>query len=286
MSHFHDYIGEMGGSNLSDGEIERLLSQGDPLGDEAGSLVLLVELIRADGARAPSEAMVARVAGEAAAIARSTAAVRSHTSPHQRRFAWRLQPNLAITLVMMLLLIGVSGVAVAADGAAPGDALYGVDLALEKLGIGAGEAEERLEEARALLSQGQPKDALQHATEVLDEEEMGGADIQNARKAVEDAALNLEDSDETGNVVVRDEVSEFLRYVKENLGKDVGADGREFGQGVANLARDLAPAQSEDANNDQGNGNGGANGNGNGGQDQGTGSPGSSGSAPGRQGDS
>jgi hypothetical protein len=276
----------MGGSNLSDGEIERLLSQGDPLGDEAGSLVLLVELIRADGARAPSEAMVARVAGEAAAIARSTAAVRSHTSPHQRRFAWRLQPNLAITLVMMLLLIGVSGVAVAADGAAPGDALYGVDLALEKLGIGAGEAEERLEEARALLSQGQPKDALQHATEVLDEEEMGGADIQNARKAVEDAALNLEDSDETGNVVVRDEVSEFLRYVKENLGKDVGADGREFGQGVANLARDLAPAQSEDANNDQGNGNGGANGNGNGGQDQGTGSPGSSGSAPGRQGDS
>lgn len=271
---------------MSDGEIERLLSQGDPLGDEAGSLVLLVELIRADGARAPSEAMVARVAGEAAAIARSTAAVRSHTSPHQRRFAWRLQPNLAITLVMMLLLIGVSGVAVAADGAAPGDALYGVDLALEKLGIGAGEAEERLEEARALLSQGQPKDALQHATEVLDEEEMGGADIQNARKAVEDAALNLEDSDETGNVVVRDEVSEFLRYVKENLGKDVGADGREFGQGVANLARDLAPAQSEDANNDQGNGNGGANGNGNGGQDQGTGSPGSSGSAPGRQGDS
>jgi hypothetical protein len=46
----------------------------------------------------------------------------------------------------------MSGVAVAANRAAPGDALYGIDRALEKIGIGAGGAQERLAGAKASMS--------------------------------------------------------------------------------------------------------------------------------------
>ena len=189
MSLFSDYEGEMGWSTLSDRDVELLLSQAIPPNEEAAQLVVLVDLIRAEGARAPSEAVVARVASEAAEIARSTAPGKPAAAQRQRRLAaWRPRPQFAVAAATVLLLISVSGVAVAANGAAPGDALYGIDRALEKVGIGAGHAEERLEEARSLLSEGEATEALRHATEVLDEDESEGTDVQDARTALEDAA--------------------------------------------------------------------------------------------------
>jgi hypothetical protein len=266
---------------MSDHDIELLLSAAVPPNEEAAQLVLFVDLIRAEGAWTPSEAMVARVASKAAGIARSTAPEKPVAARQSRRLAaWRPRPQFAVAAATALLLLSVSGVAVAANGAAPGDALYGIDRALEKVGIGDGHAEERLEEARSLLSEGEAREALQHTTEVLDEDdESEGTDVQDARTALEDAAVNLGDDSATSNEVVRDNVSDLLRYIQENLGNDVGADGREFGQGVADLARDIAPGQGQGSNQGQGNGNGNCNGNGNG-------APGGSGSAPGQQGDS
>jgi uncharacterized membrane protein YgcG len=265
---------------LSDRDVELLLSEATPPSEAAAQLVVFVDLIRAEGARAPSDAMVAMVASEAAEIARSTAPRKPAADPQQRRLAaWRPRPQVAVAAATVLLLMSVSGVAVAANGAAPGDALYGIDRALEKIGIGAGHAEERLDEARSLLSDGEAREALRHASEVLDEEDKSeGTAVQDARTALEDAALNLEDDGATSNEVVRDSVSDLLRYLQENVGNHVGADGREFGQGVADLARDIAPGQGDRSNQGDGNGNGnggsnGGNGNGNGGSNGGNGAP-------------
>ena len=152
----------------------------------------------------------------------------------------------------------------AADGAVPGDALYGIDRALEKIGIGAGHAEERLEEARKLLSEGEASEAVRHATEVLTEEE-DGSEVGDARAALEDAAVTLEDDGQPSNAPAREDVELLLDYLRANQGKDVGADGREFGQGVADLARDIGPSGDggpPTSNPGQGNGNGSDNGNG------------------------
>ena len=302
MSSFPDYEGEMDNSTLSDREAELLLSGTGPLTEGAAQLVVFVDLIRAEGARVPSEETVARVASEAAEIARSTVPEKQAAARPRRQLAgWRWRPQFGVAAATVLLLISVTGVAAAADGAAPGDALYGIDRALEKIGIGAGHADERLEEARTLLSNGKATETVRHATEVLDAKgQSEGADLEDARTALEDAASNLEDDDAPGNVAVQEDVSELLRYLQENLGNDLGADGREFGQGVADRARDIAPGQPADSNPSQGNSNGnggsnGGNGNGNGnggansgsgGRDGGNAAPGGSGSAPGQQGDS
>ena len=159
----------------------------------------------------------------------------------------------------------------AADGAAPGDALFGIDRALEKIGIGAGHAEERLDEARTLLSEGEASEALRHATEVLTEEDEG-SDVADARDALEDAAVVIEGG-EPSNSQTQEDVTALLDYIRANRGTDIGADGKEFGQGVADRAHDIKnddsgpptskPVQGNDNGQSQGGGNqGGGNGNG------------------------
>lgn len=90
----------------------------------------------------------------------------------------------AAALVVLVMLPG--GMAYAANGAKPGDLLYGLDRALEAIGIGDGGADERLAESLALVASGvepsdsfdgsevaavSPADGLGHAapTTVIDE---------------------------------------------------------------------------------------------------------------------
>ena len=90
----------------------------------------------------------------------------------------------AAALVVLVMLPG--GMAYAANGAKPGDLLYGLDRALEGIGIGDGGADERLAESLALVASGvepsdsfdgsevaavSPADGLGHAapTTVIDE---------------------------------------------------------------------------------------------------------------------
>jgi uncharacterized membrane protein YgcG len=301
MSRLGDYETEMQRSTPPDLDIERLLSGDTSLGEEAADLVVLVALMRAEGIKAPSEETVARVASKAASIARSTRTVGQQRP--ERRTAWRLQPQLA-AIVGAILLVGVfSGVAMAADGAAPGDRLYGIDRALERVGIGAGGAEERLEEARTLLSEGEAGEAIRHVTEVLDDD--AEFDVTEVRDALDDAATQFEADDEPGKITRREDVAILLDYLRANLGPDIGVDGKEFGQGVADLAHDIGPkdnAGPPSTNPELGNGNGNSGGNGNGnsggngnGNSGGNGhggsggdgqAPGNSGNAPGRGEDS
>lgn len=294
MSRPDDYEAEMA-QTLSDLEMERLLSGNNPENDEAADLVALLDLIRAGGDRSPSEAAVALVATQAASIARTAPTAGAPIRRPGRTAGWKLRPQVAVVAGAIVVFGAFSGVAVAADGAVPGDALYGIDRALEKIGIGAGHAEERLEEARALLSDGEASEAVRHVTEVLTEEE-DGSEVGDARAALEDAAVTLEDDGQLSSTPAREDVAVLLDYLRANIGDDVGADGKEFGQGVADLARDIDPGGDggpPTSNPGQGQGNGNGNGqsegggnqgggNGNGGSSSGDQAPGNSGSAPGR----
>lgn len=324
MSRFSDYRYEMTGTVRTDREIEQLLSGVPADGGEFDALVPFVDALRAQAVPTPSDAAIDRFAAEAAAIARAGLMTRATVS--NVRFLSslpRLRPQLAAALATIVLLAGMTGVAAAADGAAPGDALYAVDRALEKLGIGDRGADERLEEAAQLVADGDPERALEHAAETFDEAAAAGQDmaaVNEARDAIADATVRVLSSAEDGSAaIVQENVAILLRYIRENLGKDVGADGREFGQGVSELARNIATSDEtgetdepegntgispEDVGEEQrdpgppegvpdgpgGNGNGDSNGNGNGdsngtgNQDNGNGPPEGSPSdtAPGR----
>ena len=326
MSRLDDYEAEMAQATLSDLDVERLLSGMTPENDEAAQLVALLDLIRVEGDRSPSDGAVARVASQAASLTQAMPTVGIPTRPSGRTAGWRLRPQLAVVAGAIVVFGAFSGVAVAADGAVPGDVLYGIDRALEKIGIGAGGAEERLEEARSLLSEGDSSEALRHATEVLTEEEDGAAvgdaraaledaaAVGDARAALEDAAVTLEVDDQPTSTPAREDVAVLLDYIRANHGNDVGADGKEFGQGVADLAHDInpggnggPPSSDPGQGNDRGNGNdqsqsdenlgdekqvrenqGGGNrgANGDEGSTGGDQAPGNSGTAPGRDGDS
>ncbi|MEX2250806.1 MAG: hypothetical protein WD895_01905 [Acidimicrobiia bacterium] len=295
MSRFDDYEDEMLTSTLSDQDIERLLSGARPESDEASRFVVFIDLIRAEGAYAPSETVLARVATEAAKLARTTSSpsVVADPRPQGRWAGLRFRPQLAVAAVAVLLLCGATGVAVAANSAAPGDFLYGIDRALEKIGIGAGHGQERLDEAIVLLSEGKVRQALKQAAQALDEAAgaAGGFDdLEAARVALVEAAGRLPETSpgDVSELLVRDNVSTLLDYLRENLGKRVGADGNEFGQGVADLARGITsegdeadptpkPAEDNGKNDDgvggplegaPGNGDGGENGEGNGPPDE------------------
>ena len=285
MSRPDDYEAEMAQSTLSDLEMERLLTGMPPEKDTAAQLVALIDLIRGEGDRTPSEATVTRVASQAASLVRAAATATIPARPSRPTAGWRLRPQVAVVAGAIVVFGAFSGVAVAADGAAPGDALYGIDRALERVGIGAGHAEERLEEARTLLSEGEASEALRHATEVLTEEE-DGTEVGDARAALEDAAATLENDSQPSNNRTREEVTALLDYIRANRGPYVGTDGKEFGQGVADLAHEINPGGEggpPTSNPGQGNGQGSGSDNGQGGGNQGNGN---SGTAPGRGGDS
>jgi hypothetical protein len=232
-------------SNFSDHDMELLFSGARPENDELAELTVFVDLIRIEGSHTPSVTVVAWVATEAAKIARSTLSPNASTSALlQRRWAGkRLRPQLAAAAAV-LLLFGTTGVAVAADGAAPGHLLYEIDRALEQIGIGAGGVQERVDEASVLLSEGNARQALAHAAQAFDETEDSGeeiADLEQARAALVEAAKKLPETDQgdASELLVLENVSALLDYLKANLGKQVGADGKTFGQGVADLARGI-----------------------------------------------
>lgn len=83
------------------------------------------------------------------------ASLREHQALPRRRFAVTnaLHSATARTFVLAVTIaILGTGVAVAANGSAPGDTLHGLDRAMERVGIANGGAHERLQEAQDLAS--------------------------------------------------------------------------------------------------------------------------------------
>ena len=189
MSVFGVYEDDMLKRKFSDQDIERLLSGQRADDGDLASLAPILESLHRSGWRAPSEEKVAAFAVQAAGIAGST---KSLAPPERTPIRPRLSQSaprrgLVKTAAGLLLLFGVSGVAVASDEAAPGDALYGLDRALEAVGVNDGAASERIREARALFDRGQEADAVTHVADAIEEAETDENSAESSSEAAQAA---------------------------------------------------------------------------------------------------
>ena len=245
MSGLDDYPGDMLDSRFTDVDIELLLSGATPDNQELADLAVYVEFIRNATRWTPTESQIALVSAQAAEIARSTTAPQE--IPGKGRRSWRFKPQVAVTSAAVLVMLTFAGVAAASNEAAPGDPLYGIDRALERIGIGSGHGEERLEEANTLLAAGKTQQALAHAAQAIDPSGSDGEVVvlEEARAALIRAADLIDDGESPDGSVVRENVSALLILIKENIHDGTGVDKKEFGQRVAALARDISTGRDE-----------------------------------------
>lgn len=223
MSRFFRHI--RSSLRVSDHEVELLL-EGQPTGsEELAALEPLVAMmidLREIDPPADSEHMGTALA----ALARTGA-------PPQRRRSRRF----VAVAATVGLFFAMSGLAFAADHAAPGDLLYPVDRAFEKIGILDGGIDERLAEFEALLARGEAERAFEFLEEVIEEAE--SADAGKAQEHLEEAAGGLNQS----AAAAQEKVDALRDFMDENRGPEVGLDGKDFGQGIASIAGGRNPSE-------------------------------------------
>ena len=189
MSLSDGYYTDMGKSSISDRDLAAALAGVEPSDADSEVIAEFVSGLRAEvemmGFPQDSEAQILAATAAVPAVVPQVVASPVPISPR------RLRARLAVVMAsMMALLLATAGVGLAADGAAPGDPLYGLDLAMERVGIGNGKAPERLAEAVALAEAGHVGRGLDHAAATLatlPEQ----AQAMNAAQALSDAAARI-----------------------------------------------------------------------------------------------
>lgn len=221
MSLPDDYISEMPATRLEDHEIERLLTR---TGDESDDLGRFIAAVASD-TEAPSD--IDHMATSLAALARASKRSRA---PSLRK--------LAALAASMAILLAFSGVAMAADDASPGDPLYGIDRALENIGIGDGGAGERVAEFDELLANGATGEAYAFLGEYIESAE--DPDYTTAQRHLELAVM----ADNPESAAALEKVEALRQFITDNRG-DQGLNGEEFGQWIAERVRSekASPAQ-------------------------------------------
>jgi hypothetical protein len=250
MSESGVYPDEMPNSRFSDQDVERLLSGEIPEGDELAVFVPLVEELRAEWMRQPSAESVAsfsEAAAEIAATQDGDVLVTGEPAQPARRSNLRLRRKLAIPLAAALALSGMTGAALASNDALPGDSLYEVKIALERVGIRTGGVAERLNEAAALAERGRAADALAHAANAVAQMGTAQAGTEEALTGLESAISQLQQSlpeqgDTDHATEVRSNVATMLQWMRDNVGliDDPEAEPGAFGRGVADRARQIS----------------------------------------------
>lgn len=247
-----DYADDMRAS-WSPEDSETVLRGHRPESTDAARLVPAIAALRSRAhGTADSSAVAAMASLLAEAALAPTAPARSRASRPVAAHPvapWRRRVSIA-GVVAILASAGLAGTAAAADGAAPGDALYGVDRALEAIGIDNGGSGERLHEAGKLAGNGDMQGALHHAAEALEGE--GDASSSEALLA---AADQVAANTSANSAEVRARVAEMLEWMATT---DVR--GKDFGQAVSSYARGLGGANGDAAGaaGDQGNSGDGA----------------------------
>ncbi|WP_084125996.1 hypothetical protein [Demequina sp. NBRC 110054] len=216
-----------------DDEFDSALKGLDPEGADMAVLSEAFDALRRTYVSEPDAVHTAAFAGRLAAAVAVAPLGGDPVGVHPRRRV-RLQRRAAAAIaVAAAVALSFGGVA-AANEAAPGDALYGLDRALERLGINAGGAEERLLEVRALVADDQIAEALDLSVEAV--EEMDDLDQEQADELaglLSAAESVMSDSSET-SAERRAQVSAMLTFMAET-----DLTGREFGRAVSERARGI-----------------------------------------------
>ena len=136
---------------FADEEIDRLIESQIASDPELADLARFLTELRSEHIIEPSPAEVERLARSTAAVVRSRLApVRPSLRSQRPRSRLTALRTYSTTATAMLALVVFSGLGLAANASVPGDFLYGLDLAMERVGIGAGSLEERFSEAEVL----------------------------------------------------------------------------------------------------------------------------------------
>lgn len=239
------YEVDMFDSLYTDSDIDVLLSGGVPDDPELSDLASVVEHLGRHLSPESDESEVERFVAQAtAARAGTPTAVSPVAAPTISRRRRTLLPRYAGALATLVLLMATSGLAAASDEATPGDTLYGLDRALERVGVGAGGADERLAEATVLVNRGRAADALSHVVEAV-----GNGDGQEASDALLQAAERVgglsPGSEKAAEVDAS--VTSMLEWMSTT-----DATGKEYGQGVAERARQIGGEKTTSPSNGSG----------------------------------
>jgi hypothetical protein len=247
MSDHDVYDSEMPAEQLTHIDAESVLTGIEP---EDASLTrfnqVLVALHRSS-IGVPSEEKMATLAAEASALALATKPPPAQPSPERSRVGTvvlALRERVAAIAAALVIVVGMTGVAVASDLAVPGDPLYGLDLALEAVGIGAGGLPERISEAQVLAGSGQVAEAIDHVAEAItasaegEPDEAFSPEAANAADALRAAATNVQSNDESQSSEVRDAVASMLDQMA-HFAENPDFDATEFGRMIAETARSI-----------------------------------------------
>ena len=240
MSDSGDYLDEMKFNDHTDRDIERLLDGSLDAADDLVPVADLFESLRTEATSLDEATLAGFIHSASTASATATrqrvadggVAVPVMGADGLKRGSLLVSLRrrvAAIAVAAAVFVGGLSGVAVAADHAKPGDALYGIDRALEAVGIGNGRAAERFVEAQALFEADEAPRGLQHAAEAV---ETHGSDRSAASDALAKAAARMASDGSVQSAATRASVAGLLSYLMNN-GDDF--DGRQ----VAEFAREI-----------------------------------------------
>lgn len=222
---------------ISNQDIERLVQGNGPENEELARLGEALQNWQTDFTRTPTDEQIAAFASRAAFSAKQTRpkpAPKTTTAPSKSRFR-AIKYKLATGMAAVVIASGMTGVAVASDGAAPGDALYGLDRALESVGINNGGATERISEAQTLFAAGLIGEALEHAAEAFEDDDTASEAVNALTEAAERVAEN-------GNAAnTPSSVAEMLQAMATT------EKGPGFGEMVSNMAKNINGKAPENA---------------------------------------
>ena len=234
MSPADDYRDDVTNTEFVDQDVERLVSGDNPRDPSMAELIPVIDALRSYRSIVPSIDAPELLVAEAAETVRDAQKAHLDLVPFRaeprpdRRPSW-LATRAAAAVVAFVLLIGVSAIAFAAHVSIPGDALYGLDRALEAVGIGDGSVDERLVEADILVADGKSVEAITLLGETVYRETVSGNEVAAgaAQRHLEEVALDTNDDGDTA----RRQVEALTVYIAQSLDEGVAAD-QKFRDGL------------------------------------------------------
>lgn len=235
-----DYRDDVTNTEFVDQDVERLVSGDTPRDPGLADLVSVFNALRSYRTVVPSIDAPEHLAARAARVVRDGQKAHLDLVPFRaeprpdRRPSW-LATRAAAAVAAFVLLIGVSAVAFAAHVSIPGDALYGLDRALEAVGIGDGSVNERMVEADTLVADGNDVEAITLLGETVYRETIKGDAVaagvaqHHLEEVARDTTANGDDA--------RQKVEALTVYINQSVDAGVAID-EQFRDGLRSIVAD------------------------------------------------